>query len=41
MPPKKKGGIKEPDVNVPAGDVKIGKSIFDELCATCHGLEVL
>lgn len=39
MPPKKKG-IKEPDVVVPAGDPKIGKGIFDELCATCHGLEV-
>jgi mono/diheme cytochrome c family protein len=39
MPPKKKG-IKEPDVVVPAGDAKIGKSIFDELCASCHGLEV-
>lgn len=41
MPPKKKGGIKEPDVVVPAGDPKIGKGIFDELCASCHGLEVL
>lgn len=41
MPPKKKGGIKEPDVVVPAGDPKIGKGIFDELCASCHGLDVL
>jgi cytochrome c len=39
MPPKKKT-IKEPEVTVPPGDPKIGKSIFEELCATCHGLEV-
>jgi hypothetical protein len=40
MPPKAKKGIKEPDVVVPAGDPKIGKGIFEELCATCHGLDV-
>jgi len=40
MPPKAKKGIREPDVVVPAGDPKIGKGIFEELCATCHGLDV-
>lgn len=32
--------MKEPDVVVPAGDAKIGKGIFDEQCASCHGLDV-
>lgn len=39
MPPKKKE-IKEPDVEVPAGDATKGKALFDEQCSACHAIEV-
>ena len=38
MPPKKKE-IKEPDVNVPAGDAANGRAIFDGNCSACHAME--
>lgn len=40
MPPKKSKEIKEPDVNVPAGDPVKGKALFDEQCSACHAIEV-
>ncbi len=38
MPPKK-GGIKEPDVEVPNGDVGAGRDVFDQHCGACHAFE--
>ena len=37
---KKKGGFKEPDVNVPEGDPKVGKGIFEDQCSVCHAIDV-
>jgi len=38
MPPKKKT-IAEPKVDVPNGDAKAGREIFDQHCSACHALE--
>jgi hypothetical protein len=27
-------------VNVPAGDAKMGKAIFNDLCGACHAISV-
>ena len=31
--------MKEPNVEVPQGDVKAGKAIFEEQCSVCHALD--
>ena len=37
---KKKGGFKEPDVEVPPGDPAVGKGIFEDQCSVCHAMDV-
>ncbi len=39
MAPKKKKQAKEPDVEVPEGDIGAGKAIFSQHCAVCHAMQ--